>query len=169
MLQDSSPKPCLALKHASAPETLANGLASRTSPVRPNAGGVAPRAAQAFAIPKPLTRIERALLQALRTGDSNKALARQLGKSSHTVRNQLSTLFAKIGVSNRTQALAWLQTHAPVADFVVTDSSPVSSDRFFGTSVLLPGTALPGTMAQHAAAASTTVADNIRHPPEQGA
>lgn len=112
---------------------------------------------------KPLTRIERALLQALRTGASNKALARQLGKSSHTVRNQLSALFMKIGVGNRIQALVWLQTHAVVADFGVTDWPPVSSDRSFGTSVLLPGSGVSVNMA-HAQSLPAIAADSLSDP-----
>lgn len=117
-------------------------------------------ALSASTLVKPLTRIERALLQALRTGASNKALARQLGKSSHTVRNQLSTLFMKIGVGNRTQALVWLQAHAAAADFGVTDWPPVSSDRSFGTSVLLPGSGVSVSMA-HAQALPAIAADSL--------
>ena len=51
-----------------------------------------------------LSYIELQLLAAVSTGASNKHIARQLGKSEFTVRNQLSNLFKKINVDNRTQA-----------------------------------------------------------------
>ena len=61
-------------------------------------------------MPRPLSSIELDLLSALHTGASNRKIALQRGKSTYTVRNQLSTLYAKIGVKNRIQALVWLQT-----------------------------------------------------------
>jgi DNA-binding CsgD family transcriptional regulator len=171
MLQNSSSNSCGPLRVALASDAIAPALAPVTALIDPlptsaHTASVVPRTAQRPALPKPptpLTRVERALLQALRTGASNKALARQLGKSSHTVRNQLSTLFTKIGVGNRTQALVWLQAQA--TDFGVSTSTgtPASFDRFFGTSVLLPGTALPGTMTPHVSV-SVTAADKIRDP-----
>ena len=54
-----------------------------------------------------LTTAERQLLQALSSGATNKRLAQALGKSEHTVRNQLSHVFKKVNASNRTQAAAW--------------------------------------------------------------
>jgi two-component system nitrate/nitrite response regulator NarL len=58
-----------------------------------------------------LTGSEREILLALAGGASNKQIARRLGKSEFTVRNQLSRLFDKLGVTNRTQAAFWLKTH----------------------------------------------------------
>lgn len=58
-----------------------------------------------------LTIIEQHLLHALGTGASNKHVARHLGKSEYTIRNQLSTLFQKIDVSNRTQAVCWYREY----------------------------------------------------------
>jgi DNA-binding NarL/FixJ family response regulator len=57
------------------------------------------------------TATEHQLLHALTTGASNKTIAKRLGKSAYTVRNQLSSLFKKISVSNRTQALGWYSEH----------------------------------------------------------
>lgn len=54
-----------------------------------------------------LTGVEQHLLHALSTGASNKHMARSLGKSEFTIRNQLSTLFKKVNISNRTQAVCW--------------------------------------------------------------
>ncbi|QJC55957.1 CsgBAC operon transcriptional regulatory protein [Polaromonas vacuolata] len=65
---------------------------------------------KAKATARPLSSIEIDLLNALHTGASNRKIALERGKSTYTVRNQLSTLYAKIGVTNRIQALVWLQT-----------------------------------------------------------
>jgi DNA-binding CsgD family transcriptional regulator len=54
-----------------------------------------------------LTEIERELLRALGKGACNKEIAQAMCKSEQTVRNQLSVLFKKINVNNRTQAACW--------------------------------------------------------------
>lgn len=54
-----------------------------------------------------LTRRERALLEALATGLSNKDLAREFDISANTVKFHLSNLFEKLGVRNRAQAIAF--------------------------------------------------------------
>ena len=59
--------------------------------------------------PPDLTPAECQLIRALAVGCSNKAIAQHLDKSEFTVRNQLSTLFKKIKVSNRAQAVSWWQ------------------------------------------------------------
>ena len=53
------------------------------------------------------TPVEQDLLHALNSGASNKQVASAMQKSEQTVRNQLSTLYRKINVSNRTQAVCW--------------------------------------------------------------
>jgi len=58
-----------------------------------------------------LTAVELQLLQALLSGASNKQIARELGKSEFTVRNQLSVAFQKIGVANRMQAAFWFRAY----------------------------------------------------------
>lgn len=58
-------------------------------------------------LPAPFDRLtarEREVLWRLSLGDSNAKIARYLGLSEKTVRNQLSAVFAKIGVSDRVQA-----------------------------------------------------------------
>jgi DNA-binding CsgD family transcriptional regulator len=71
--------------------------------------------ATAFALPhnafedSGLSTAEARLLLAMSEGNSNKAIARRLNKSEFTVRNQLSSAFRKIGVSNRVEAASWLQ------------------------------------------------------------
>lgn len=61
------------------------------------------------------TEIEIQLLQALQSGASNKRIARDLGKSDYTVRNQLSVIFRKIGVAKRKQAASWFSTQTAMA------------------------------------------------------
>lgn len=58
-----------------------------------------------------LTAIEQHLLHALGNGASNKHVARHPGKSAYTIRNQLSTLFKKVNVRNRTQAACWYREY----------------------------------------------------------
>lgn len=56
---------------------------------------------------RPLTRRERALLEALSKGLSNRELARDFDISANTVKFHLSNLFEKLGVRNRAQAIAF--------------------------------------------------------------
>ena len=48
-----------------------------------------------------LTRRERDLIAEILSGRSNKAIAHTLGIKEQTVRNRLSVLFHKLGVSSR--------------------------------------------------------------------
>lgn len=54
-----------------------------------------------------LTKRERALLEALSKGLTNRELARDLDISANTVKFHLSNLFEKLGVPNRTKAIAF--------------------------------------------------------------
>lgn len=54
-----------------------------------------------------LTRRERALLEALSKGQSNKELARAFEISDNTVKFHLSNLYEKLGVKNRAQAISF--------------------------------------------------------------
>lgn len=53
-----------------------------------------------------LTTREREVLARLVTGGTNAAIGKELGISEHTVRNHLSAVMAKLGVANRTDAVA---------------------------------------------------------------
>lgn len=59
----------------------------------------------------PLTLRERQIVQRVLRGDSNKAIASQLGTSAHTVKNQLTTIYRKLGVANRILLVAWAYQH----------------------------------------------------------
>ena len=61
------------------------------------------------------TPAEQHLLHALNSGASNKQVASAMRKSEQTVRNQLSTLYKKLNVSNRTQAVYWYRENGPFA------------------------------------------------------
>lgn len=54
----------------------------------------------------PLTPRELEILRALSEGLSNKAVARLLGISAHTVKFHLEAVFAKLGVASRAEAVA---------------------------------------------------------------
>jgi two-component system, NarL family, nitrate/nitrite response regulator NarL len=49
----------------------------------------------------PLSAIERRIVAALRTGASNKLIARELGVAEQTVKNRLSQLYTRFSASNR--------------------------------------------------------------------
>jgi pimeloyl-ACP methyl ester carboxylesterase/DNA-binding CsgD family transcriptional regulator len=52
-----------------------------------------------------LTPSERAVLQLVAQGLDNHTIAQQLGKSEKTVRNQVTSIFAKLGVCTRAEAI----------------------------------------------------------------
>jgi ATP/maltotriose-dependent transcriptional regulator MalT len=59
-----------------------------------------------------LTEREREVLTLIAGGASNRQIARRLGISEHTVARHLSNIFDKLGVSSRTQALAYAHAHS---------------------------------------------------------
>ncbi|MEU1755303.1 response regulator transcription factor [Micromonospora matsumotoense] len=62
---------------------------------------------QPVELPPPFDRLtprERDILRRLSAGDTNARIARHFGLSEKTVRNQLSAVFAKLGVADRVQA-----------------------------------------------------------------
>jgi len=58
-----------------------------------------------------LTPRERSVLEALATGATTTQIARQLGLSDKTVRNNLSNIFTKLQVTDRTQAVLKARAH----------------------------------------------------------
>lgn len=62
-----------------------------------------------------LTRRERQIVLALLDGCTNREIAARFGTTEQTIKNQLSTLFAKTGVSSRLE-LALTALHHRLAD-----------------------------------------------------
>ena len=56
--------------------------------------------------PATLTTAERFVLNRLASGHTNAQIGRHLGRSEKTVRNQLTRIYAKLGVANRVEAAA---------------------------------------------------------------
>ena len=54
---------------------------------------------------EPLTAREKEVLQLMAQGQANKQIALSLGISEHTVKFHLSALYAKLGISSRTEAV----------------------------------------------------------------
>jgi DNA-binding NarL/FixJ family response regulator len=97
------------------PDELIRGLeaaARGESPLAPQAAQalVAARAAQQSA--PELTPREREVLALLADGLPNKLIARRLEISEKTVKAHLTSIFQRIGVTDRTQAALWAQRHA---------------------------------------------------------
>ena len=75
-----------------------------------DAGGIAARRGRA-ALPGGLTRREAEVLALVAAGRSNREIAASLVLSPKTVARHLSNIFAKLGVSSRTQAAAYAFEH----------------------------------------------------------
>jgi DNA-binding NarL/FixJ family response regulator len=106
------------LKDASADEVVRG--------IRTAAGGgspLDPRAArsllEAQSAPDPLEGIsprEREVLALLVDGMPNKLIARRLGISEKTVKSHLTSIFRQIGVTDRVQAILWVERHGLRSD-----------------------------------------------------
>ena len=58
-----------------------------------------------------LTPREREILALLATGLQNKTIGERLCLCEQTVKNRVSEIYAKLGVSNRAQAVLWATQH----------------------------------------------------------
>jgi len=84
----------------------ANGGMMLSPTAAARVSGVEPESHDRFG----LTTRERALVEALAEGLSNRQIARQLELSEHTVKNHLNRMYAKMGVTSRSEAIvAWLR------------------------------------------------------------
>jgi LuxR family transcriptional regulator, maltose regulon positive regulatory protein len=69
------------------------------------AGAAGPSSSATRGLQSPLSPREREILELIAEGQSNKAIARQLGLGPETVKTHLKNIFAKLGVERRTQAV----------------------------------------------------------------
>ncbi len=82
------------------------------SPIDPKAARQLLTARTSAAPPAPdLTPREAEVLALVRQGLANKQIARRLGISERTVKAHLTSVFATIGVTDRTQAALWAERH----------------------------------------------------------
>jgi DNA-binding NarL/FixJ family response regulator len=79
------------------------------SPLNPRAARQLLTARQASPSEVDLTPRESEVLVLVRHGLANKQIARRLGISERTVKAHLTSVFASIGVSDRTQAAVWAE------------------------------------------------------------
>ena len=61
----------------------------------------------------PFTPIERAVLDLLLRGMTNKEIGRQLGKSGETIKRQLAVLMKRTGARNRVELTHWVLSRGP--------------------------------------------------------
>ena len=104
------------LKHV-APDDLLNSIRSAhagDAPLDPRAGRVLLEARRT-GIPRQddLTDREIDVLSCVGEGMANKQIARKLGISERTVKAHLTSIFQRLGVSDRVQAALWAQQHLP--------------------------------------------------------
>lgn len=69
-----------------------------------------------------LTPREQQVLELLRLGLHNKDIAARLGVHEQTIKNYLSIILTKLGVSNRTEAALWAERHRVLLTPENTDS-----------------------------------------------
>ena len=99
----------------SEPEVILAGIRSVVSggsPLDPKAARVLltqRRTSPAMAAASPLTDREEEVLTMVGDGLPNKLIARRLGISERTVKAHLTSIFQRLGVSDRTQAALWAQ------------------------------------------------------------
>jgi DNA-binding NarL/FixJ family response regulator len=75
---------------------LVQGLLARPAPIE---------AIDATPLPEPLTGREIEVLERMAQGLANKQIAAQLNISEHTVKFHLSSIYTKMGVASRTEAV----------------------------------------------------------------
>lgn len=101
------------LKHAE-PEEIANGIRSvhaGGSPLDPKAARVLLESRRTRRETVSLTDREREVLLLVHGGLANKQIARKLGISERTVKAHLTSIFQRLGVTDRTQAALWASEH----------------------------------------------------------
>jgi DNA-binding NarL/FixJ family response regulator len=96
------------------PDELVRGVhaaAAGQAPLDPRAAAEVLAVRRDTGRPDALSVREADVLRLVAEGHANKVIALRLGISEKTVKNHLSTVFQKIGVSDRTQAALWAHRH----------------------------------------------------------
>ena len=96
------------------PEDLIEGIRAVSrgeSPLHPKVARQLLTARQTAPATVDLTPREREVLDLVREGLANKQVARRLGISERTVKAHLTSVFQRIGVTDRTQAALWAERH----------------------------------------------------------
>jgi DNA-binding NarL/FixJ family response regulator len=103
------------LKHAGPDELLGaiRAAAAGEVPLDPKAARALLDSRRTPAADKALSAREQEVLQLVAQGLANKQIARKLAISERTVKAHLTNIFARIGVSDRTQAALWARDHLP--------------------------------------------------------
>lgn len=81
------------------------------SPIHPRAARQLLTARTTRGAPKDLTPRELEVLQLVRAGLTNRQIARRLAIAERTVKAHLTSVFAAIGATDRTQAALWAERH----------------------------------------------------------
>lgn len=101
----------MALAHRGLGESAAAAADAATADTIYAELGVEPAGICGSPSPGGLTRREVEVLCAVAAGATNRAVAEQLCLSDKTVGRHLANIYAKLGVSNRTAAVAWAREH----------------------------------------------------------
>ncbi|MGD9700942.1 MAG: response regulator [Acidimicrobiia bacterium] len=106
------------LKHAD-PDDIAEAIRAvhaGGSPLDPKAARTLLESRRARQNAPQLTDREREVLLLVREGLANKQIARRLGIAERTVKAHLTSVFQRLGVSDRTQAALWAREHLSTSD-----------------------------------------------------
>jgi DNA-binding NarL/FixJ family response regulator len=103
------------LKHADPDEVIGavRAAAAGDAPLDPKAARVLLESRRMPGRAGPLSAREEEVLRLVADGLANKLIARRLAISERTVKAHLTNVFARLGVTDRTQAALWAREHLP--------------------------------------------------------
>jgi len=106
------------LKHASPDELLGaiRAAARGEAPLDPKAARVLLTSRHIGQPDRNLSAREEEVLRLVASGLANKQIARRLSITERTVKAHLTSIFNRLGVSDRTQAALWAREHLPPAE-----------------------------------------------------